>query len=58
MRAEFDETLVTGNDMIDSQHKELIDRINQLLESCEEGQGKNQGCKDAGLPAGLYGFPF
>ena len=33
MRAEFDETLVTGNDMIDSQHKELIDRINQLLES-------------------------
>ena len=32
MRAEFDETLVTGNDMIDSQHKELIDRINQLLE--------------------------
>ena len=27
MRAEFDETLVTGNDMIDSQHKELIDRV-------------------------------
>lgn len=24
MRAEFDETLVTGNDMIDSQHKELM----------------------------------
>ena len=36
MRAEFDETLVTGNDMIDSQHKELIDRINQLLESQQE----------------------
>ena len=40
MRAEFDETLVTGNEMIDSQHKELIGRINQLLESCEDGQGK------------------
>ena len=25
MRAEFDESLVTGNEMIDSQHKELID---------------------------------
>lgn len=25
MRAEFDETLVTGNEMIDGQHKELIE---------------------------------
>src|SRR5699024_1123349 len=45
MRAEFDETLVTGNDMIDSQHKELIARINQLLESCEDGQGKIKAVK-------------
>ena len=29
MRAEFDESLVTGNEMIDSQHKELIDKINK-----------------------------
>lgn len=35
MYAEFDETLVTGNEMIDSQHKELIDKINDLLKSCE-----------------------
>ena len=35
MRAEFDETLVTGNEMIDSQHKELIGKINKLLDSCE-----------------------
>ena len=27
MRAEFSEDLVTGNELIDSQHKELIDRI-------------------------------
>ena len=45
MRAEFDETLVTGNEMIDSQHKELIGRINQLLESCEDGQGKIKAVK-------------
>ena len=45
MKAEFDETLVTGNEMIDSQHKELIDRINMLLESCEDGQGKVKAVK-------------
>lgn len=45
MRAEFDETLITGNDMIDSQHKELIERINQLLESCENLQGKIKAVK-------------
>ena len=33
MRAEFDESLVTGNEMIDSQHKELIDKINKLLDT-------------------------
>ena len=32
MRAEFDESLVTGNEMIDTQHKELIDKINKLLD--------------------------
>lgn len=36
MYAEFDDTLVTGNEMIDSQHKELIGKINDLLRSCEE----------------------
>ena len=35
MRAVFDETLITGNDMIDTQHKELIERINKLLILCE-----------------------
>ena len=35
MRAVFDETLITGNALIDGQHKELIDRINKLLILCE-----------------------
>lgn len=35
MYAVFDDALVTGNKMIDSQHKELIHRINELLKSCE-----------------------
>ena len=37
MYAEFDITLVTGNDEIDGQHKEWIDRINKLLECYENG---------------------
>ena len=36
MRIEFDENLITGNEMIDSQHKELIDRTNQFLAKLEE----------------------
>lgn len=45
MRAEFGENLVTGNELIDSQHKELIDRINKLLDSCETGKGKTAAVK-------------
>ena len=40
MYAEFSENLITGNDMIDSQHKELIEKMNQLLDSCENGNDK------------------
>lgn len=40
MRAEFSENLITGNELIDTQHKELIDRINKLLDSCELNSGK------------------
>ena len=40
MYAEFSDNLVTGNEMIDSHHKELIDRINKLLDSCEQSNAK------------------
>lgn len=40
MRAEFSENLITGNELIDSQHQELIDRINKLLDSCEDSNAK------------------
>ncbi len=40
MYAEFDDSLVTGNDLIDSQHKELIDKINALLVKCENQSDK------------------
>lgn len=34
--------LKTGNDLIDREHKELIDAINALLDSCGRGQGRNE----------------
>ncbi|MCP1103265.1 hemerythrin [Aequitasia blattaphilus] len=40
MYAEFTEELVTGNEMIDEQHKELIGRINKLQHSLDQGNEK------------------
>lgn len=42
MYAEFTNDLIIGNEMIDSQHKELIGKINDLLISCENGHGKEE----------------
>ena len=33
MLARFDESIMTGNVMIDEQHKEIIEKINQLVQS-------------------------
>lgn len=40
MHAEFTDNLITGNEMIDSQHKELISKINDVLDSCEKSNDK------------------
>ena len=45
MTLEFDNSLVTGNKMIDDQHKELIEKIDKLLTCCEQGCGKMQAIK-------------
>lgn len=45
MYVEFDNSLVTGNDVIDAQHKEWIDKINALLECCEKTSGKREALK-------------
>ena len=45
MTIEFDDTLVTKNELIDSQHKELISRIKQFVDSCEESGGKLKAIK-------------
>ena len=58
MRAEFDESLVTGNEMIDSQHKELIDKINKLLDSCETSKSKLVAVKTLDYLADYTEFHF
>lgn len=58
MRAEFDGTLVTGNEMIDGQHKELIDKINKLLDSCEVGNDKLTAIKTLDYLADYTDFHF
>lgn len=42
MRAVFDDNLITGNEMIDSQHKELIAKINDLLNAIELEESDEQ----------------
>ncbi|GAA6490971.1 MAG TPA: hemerythrin family protein [Candidatus Bariatricus faecipullorum] len=58
MYAEFDDTLVTGNTLIDSQHKELIDKINALLKSCEQGSGKQAAVQTLGYLADYTEYHF
>ena len=53
MYAEFTDDLVTGNEMIDTQHKELICKINDLLKSCEE-----RCSQDVKLSGGLHRVSF
>lgn len=45
MKVEFDESLVTGNTVIDNQHRELIGKVDALLTCCEQGGGKVQAIK-------------
>ena len=45
MYANFTDDLITGNEVIDAQHKELIDKINDLLQSCEERSNKAGAAK-------------
>ena len=58
MHLEFDQSLVTGNDMIDAQHKELIGKIDDLLTFCEESKEKVKAIKILGYLAEYTEFHF
>ena len=40
MAYQFTPDLVTGNALIDSEHRQLIQTINDLLEACSQGRGR------------------
>lgn len=40
MPVKWNETLAVGVTQIDEQHKELFERMNNLLEACNKGKGK------------------
>lgn len=42
MRYELTQDLVTGNALIDTQHKQLFQAINTLLDACSQGKGRDQ----------------
>ena len=52
----FDDNLITGNDTIDTQHEELINRIQQFVAACESGDGKVKAI--ARLSGRIHQLPF
>jgi len=42
MALQWTESLSTGIELIDTQHKELIGRLNNLLEACQQGKGRKE----------------
>ena len=43
----FDDSLRTGNGLIDTQHQELIARVNKLTDACKVGAEKADRSSDA-----------
>ena len=42
MRYELTQDLLTGNQLIDSEHRQLFDAINALLDACAQGAGRTK----------------
>lgn len=42
MRYEVTQDLVTGNALIDSEHRQLFAAVNDLMDACSQGQGRAQ----------------
>ena len=42
MKYELTQDLITGNALIDSEHKQLFEAINALLDACAKGKGRDQ----------------
>ena len=42
MKYELTQDLVTGNALIDSEHRQLFAAVNSLMDACAEGKGRGQ----------------
>lgn len=42
MRYELTQDLVTGNAIVDGEHRQLFDAANALMDACTQGQGREQ----------------
>ena len=42
MKYELTPDLTTGNQLIDSQHRQLFEAVNQLMDACSAGKGRTQ----------------
>ena len=42
MKYELTPELVTGNRLIDSEHRQLFDAVNKLMDACSQGRGREQ----------------
>ena len=38
--------LVTGNELIDSEHRKIFDKVNTLLDACSKGKGREDDNRD------------
>ncbi|WP_349772443.1 hypothetical protein [Lacrimispora xylanisolvens] len=50
----FTKDLETGNQLIDSEHRQLIDAINNLLTACSTGKGRAELANTTKFFTGLY----
>ena len=44
MKYELTSDLMTGNSLIDAEHKQLFDAINDLMDACAQGVGGRRSC--------------
>lgn len=58
MKYELTQDLLTGNTLIDTEHRELFRAINQLTEDCEKGKGRDSLKKAADFLVGYVAKHF
>ena len=45
MKYELTPELMTGNQLVDREHKELLEAVNRLMDACSEGKGREKSAE-------------